>query len=42
MEYRNECQIVFGGDCFDQFDTVFDDHSSNSTANLQNIEMIVK
>ena len=27
-EHRNECQIVFGGDCFDQFVSDFDDHSS--------------
>ena len=28
IEYRNECQIVFGGDCFGQFASDFDDHLS--------------
>ena len=31
-EYRSECEIVFGGDCFDQFVSDFDDHSSKSVA----------
>ena len=31
-EFRNECKIVFGGDCFDQFASDFDDHSSKSVA----------
>ena len=29
-EYRSECVIVFGGDCFDQFVSDFDDHSPRS------------
>ena len=29
-KYQNECQIVFGGDCFDQFASYFDDHSSKT------------
>ena len=28
-EYRNVCQIEFGGDFFDQFASDFDDHSSD-------------
>ena len=26
--YRSECEIVFGGDCFDQFGPDFNDYSS--------------
>ena len=31
-EYRNEFEIVFGGDCFDQFASHFDDHELKSAA----------
>ena len=31
-ECKNECQIVFGGDCFDQFASDFDDNSLKSLA----------
>ena len=32
--YENDCEIVFGGDCFDQFTYDFNDHSSNTSYNL--------
>ena len=31
-DYRNECKIVYGGNCFDQFASDFDDHSLKSVA----------
>ena len=41
-EYRNDCYMVFGGDCFNKFASDFDDNSSKSLAIRQNIEMITK
>ena len=32
LVWLGECDIVFGGDCFDQFASDFDDNSSKSLA----------